>query len=129
MKTIISILLVCITIPSIAQISMTSEMVEICTYEGDRTISSGCELRDLKSLFTLSEGETMIMHTLETSKTTYYIDRKEVSDDGKAHFFFATDTGGYKYIFVIDSELTYVKIAMVKDNLTYTYVFAIVNTF
>lgn len=106
MKTKLFILLVAlfaVTTTVSAQTRISCSSFETCLLD-ENLEEVGCVETEEPCLFTFSEAETMITHTTDVDKTTYYVTKREV-DDTMITYTTTSDTGeNFLFIVMVDGS-------------------------
>lgn len=105
-------------INAIAQTSFSCHYREYC-YWNDYTEEFGnCEGYDESSLFVMNDNETMFTHTIESMKSTYYVQEREYDSEKELWFYTVTSDVGNKYIYVFDPKNKEIRALFTRDGKT-----------
>ena len=106
MKTKLFILLLAlfvVTTTVSAQTRISCSSFETCLLD-ENFEEVGCVETEEPCLFTFSEAETIITHTTDVDKTTYYVTKREV-DDTMITYTTTSDTGeNFLFIVMVDGS-------------------------
>lgn len=89
------------TIEIHAQISLSSDYSQICTWNESTEEFEDCELNEEGSFFVINKAFTLITHTTESKKSIYYIKNAEVKKEDKLSIFEVVSDLGNKYSFFL----------------------------
>ena len=64
----------------------------------------------------MNKAETMFTHTIETLKSTYYIDSKEYDKKNDVYTYNVTSDVGNKYYYIFDPKNKEVRAVFTKEN-------------
>lgn len=105
-------------IKTIAQISFSCHYREYC-YWNDYTEEFGnCEGYEEPSLFVVNGNETMFTHTIESLKSTYYVQEKEYNSENEVWLYTVTSDVGNEYIYVFDPKNKEIRTMYTRDGRT-----------
>jgi hypothetical protein len=106
MKKCLGILLLTFMCSSIlrGQISFSCDYRQYCDWNDDNKKFENCRGYEESSLFVLNKAETMFTHTIETMKSTYYVDSKEYDEQKEVWTYSVTSDVGNKYYYVFDPK-------------------------
>ncbi len=85
-----------------AQTSFSCMHREYCYWNEKTEKYENCEGYDESSLFVMNDAETMFTHTIETMKSTYYVDSKEYDSKNDVYTYNVTSDVGNKYFYIYD---------------------------
>jgi len=101
-----------------AQTSFSCIYRQYC-YWNEKTEKYGnCEGYEESSLFVMNKAETMFTHTIETLKSTYYVESKEYDEINDVYTYFVTSDVGNKYYYIFDPKNKEVRAVFTKEGKT-----------
>lgn len=104
------------TIILTAQTSLSCYYREYCQWDDKAKTFGSCEGYEEASLFVLNKNETMFTHTIESLKSTYYINEKEFDGEKNLWIYSVTSDVGNKYIYVFDPKNKEIRALIDKDG-------------
>lgn len=123
MKTRLFILLLAlfaVTTTVSAQTRISCSSFKTCLLDDDFD-EIGCVETEEPCLFTFSEAETMITHTTDVDKTTYYVTKREVKDT-MVTYTTTSDTGeDFLFMVMIDGSEVLMFFTDEDDNILITF--------
>lgn len=99
-----------------AQVSFSCTYRQYCYWNGNSEKYEDCEGYEESSLFVMNKAETMFTHTIETLKSTYYIDSKEYDKKNDVYTYNVTSDVGNKYYYIFDPKNKEVRAVFTKEN-------------
>jgi len=84
-----------------------------------------CEGYEESSLFVMNKAETMFTHTIETIKSTYYVDSKEYDEKNDVFTYLVTSDVGNKYYYIFDIKNKEVRAVFKRDGKTILLTFTV----
>ena len=99
-----------------AQISFSCTYRQYCNWNENSEKYEDCEGYDESSLFVMNKAETMFTHTIETLKSTYYIDSKEYDKKNDVYTYNVTSDVGNKYYYIFDPKNKEVRAVFKKEE-------------
>lgn len=122
MKTTIKIIIIAFSL--FVFTNMKSQTSFSCTYreycrwnEYSKTYDK-CEGYEESSLFVMNNSETMFTHTIESIKSTYYVDEREYDSKNDVYTYSVTSDVGNKYYFVFDPKNKEVRALYIRNGET-----------
>jgi len=73
----------------------------------------------------MNESETMFTHTIETMKSTYYVNSSEYDETNKVWLYEVTSDVGNKYTYIFDIKNMQIRALYEKDGQTKLIVFTV----
>lgn len=101
-----------------AQSSFSCHYREYCDWNPSSGKYENCEGYDEASLFVMNEQETMFTHTIESMKSTYYVNKKEYDAENDVYTYDVTSDVGNKYFYIFDPKNKEVRAVFTKDGET-----------
>ena len=89
---------------SYAQTSFSCYYREYCHWNESEEEFDDCEGYDESSLFEMNKDETMIIHTIENMKSTYYVKDREYLETKKVWTYGVVSDVGNEYLYVFDPK-------------------------
>jgi hypothetical protein len=108
-----------------AQISFSCTYRQYCTWNEYTEEFEDCEGYEESSLFVMNANETMFTHTIETMKSTYYVDSKEYDKKNDVWSYNVTSDVGNKYIYIFDPKNKEIRALYITDDKTMMIVFSV----
>ena len=102
----------------IAQTSFSCYYREFCEWNESTEKFGNCEGYEESSLFVMNKDETMFTHTIETMKSTYYINNSDYDAEKGLWTYSVTSDVGNKYIYVFDPKNKEIRAGFLKDGKT-----------
>ncbi len=99
-----------------AQVSFSCTYRQYCYWNENSEKYEDCEGYEESSLFVMNKAETMFTHTIETLKSTYYIDRKEYDKKNDVYTYNVTSDVGNKYYYIFDPKNKEVRAVFTKES-------------
>ena len=101
-----------------AQTSFSCHYREYCYYNDYTEEFGNCEGYEESSLFVMNDNETMFTHTIESMKSTYYVQEREYDSEKELWFYTVTSDVGNKYIYVFDPMNKEIRLLFTEDEKT-----------
>lgn len=99
-----------------AQVSLSCNHRTTCLLDDEGEVVD-CMEEDESSLFVFNDDETVITHTTETAKSTYYVqDRDYDESDGSFTYYVTSDTGKDYLFFVFPEDKSILVIFVDSDD-------------
>lgn len=114
-KTLLVLIILLIHFSGKAQISFSCYFREYCTWNEYTEEFGDCEGFEESSLFVMNENETMITHTTENGKSTYYVNDKRYDSKNEVWFYYVTSDVGNKYLYVFDPDNNEIRVVVLSD--------------
>ncbi|MCX6159194.1 MAG: hypothetical protein NTY74_14535 [Ignavibacteriae bacterium] len=114
---VIAFILICVTNIR-AQVSFSCYYREYCKWNEYSKEFEDCKGFEESSLFVMNKGETMFTHTIETMKSTYYVNEREYNNEKEVWTYYVTSDVGNKYYYVFDPKNKEVRALVSKDGET-----------
>ena len=108
-----------------AQTSFSCSYRTYCDWNEEKEIFEDCEGYDESSLFVMNASETMFTHTIETMKSTYYVDSKEYDEVNDVYTYDVTSDVGNKYYYIFDPVNKQVRAVFLSDGKTIMLTFTV----
>lgn len=108
-----------------AQVSFSCTYRQYCDWLEYSQEFGNCEGYEESSLFTMNESETMFTHTIETMKSTYYVNSSEYDETNKVWLYEVTSDVGNKYTYIFDIKNMQIRALYEKDGQTKLIVFTV----
>lgn len=109
--------IICLTsLNALAQTSFSCYHREYCKWNDYTEDFDECSGYDEPSLFVMNEDETMFTHTIESMKSTYYIDEQEYDSENEWWIYSVRSDVGNKYIYIFDPNNKAIKAITEKDG-------------
>jgi hypothetical protein len=125
-KTILILTLALIGLTNLkAQTSFSCTYRQYCTWNDVTEKFENCEGYEESSLFVMNKGETMFTHTIESMKSTYYVNSSEYDKDKDVWSYSVTSDVGNKYLYVFDPKNKQIRAVYIKDGVTKLIVFTV----
>ena len=99
-----------------AQVSFSCTYRQYCYWNENSEKYEDCEGYEESSLFVMNKAETMFTHTIETLKSTYYIDSKEYDKKNDVYTYNVTSDVGNKYYYIFDPKNKEVRAVFTKES-------------
>ena len=106
-----------------AQISFSCTYRQYCEWNEYTEKFGNCQGYEESSLFVMNENETMFTHTIETMKSTYYVNSKEYDKEKDVWSYNVTSDVGNNYLYVFDPKNKEIRALYIKDGKTMMIVF------
>ena len=101
-----------------SQTSISCYYREYCKWNEYTKEFGKCEGYEESSLFVMNSNETMFTHTIESMKSTYYVNERKYDSEKELWSYYVTSDVGNKYIYVFDPKNKEVRAFYIKDNET-----------
>ena len=101
-----------------AQISFSCYYREYCKWNQYYEKYEDCSGFEESSLFVMNKAETMFTHTIETMKSTYYVNEKNYDDENEVWTYFVISDTGNKYFYVFDPKNNEIRAVFKRDEET-----------
>jgi hypothetical protein len=108
-----------------AQTSFSCTYRSYCYWNETSGKYENCQGYDESSLFVMNDAETMFTHTIETMKSTYYVDSKEYDSKNDVYTYYATSDVGNKYFYIFDPKSKEVRAVFTNDGKTVLLTFTV----
>ena len=108
-----------------AQTSFSCTYRQYCIWNEYTEKFGNCEGYEESSLFVMNDNETMFTHTVETMKSTYYVDSREYDKEKDVWSYSVTSDVGNKYFYVFDPKNKEIRALLIKDDKTMMIVFTV----
>ena len=99
-----------------AQTTFSCTYRQYCYWNKTTEKYDNCEGYEENSLFVMNKAETMFTHTIETIKSTYYIESKEYDNEYDVYTYFVTSDVGNKYFYIFDPKNKEVRVVYKMDG-------------
>lgn len=99
-----------------SQTSFSCYYREYCPWNDETEEYEECSGFEEASLFVVNEEETMFVHTTETIKSSYYIDKKEYDEENEVFVYNVTSDVGNKYIYIFDIPNKQIRVVIIKNE-------------
>jgi hypothetical protein len=73
----------------------------------------------------MNKAETMFTHTIETLKSTYYVESKEYDEKNDVYTYFVTSDVGNKYYYIFDPKNKEVRAVFEKEGKSILIIFTV----
>ena len=131
MKKLITIILLLICSNVYSQLYITTDTVSICKWHiGDKTWDYDSYPEPFSSMFKINDTFTVIEHTTNYKKTTYYVTSIEdqLTEKGLITFDVISDSGN-NYLLVVDKKNRFVKCIWDYNSKLYATFYTIIKIF
>jgi hypothetical protein len=108
-----------------AQTSFSCTYRQYCYYNETTEKYGNCEGYEESSLFVMNKAETMFTHTIETLKSTYYVESKEYDEKNDVYTYLVTSDVGNKYYYIFDPKNKEVRAVFKKEGKTILITFKV----
>jgi hypothetical protein len=108
-----------------AQTSFSCTYRQYCYWNETTEKFSNCEGYEESSLFVMNKAETMFTHTIETLKSTYYVESKEYDEKNDVYTYFVTSDVGNKYYYIFDPKNKEVRAVFEKEGKSILIIFTV----
>ena len=108
-----------------AQTSFSCTYRQYCYWNETTEKYGNCEGYEESSLFVMNKAETMFTHTIETLKSTYYVESKEYDEKNDVYTYFVTSDVGNKYYYIFDPKNKEVRAVIKKEGKTILLTFTV----
>ena len=108
-----------------AQTSFSCTYREYCYWNETTKKYENCEGYEESSLFVMNKAETMFTHTIESLKSTYYVESKEYDEEYDVYTYFVTSDVGNKYYYIFDPKNKEVKAVFINEGKTVLLTFTV----
>jgi hypothetical protein len=112
-----------------AQTSFSCTYREYCYWNESTKKYGDCEGYEESSLFVMNKAETMFTHTIETLKSTYYVESKEYDEKNDVFTYFVTSDVGNKYYYIFDLKNKEVRAVFESEGKTVLLTFVVKSIF
>lgn len=112
-----------------AQTSFSCTYRQYCTWNEITERFGNCEGYEESSLFVMNANETMITHTTEAMKSTYYVDSREYDKELDVWTYVVTSDVGDKYMYVFDPKKKEIRALYIDDGQAMMIVFTVKAVF
>jgi hypothetical protein len=119
--------LVLLTLKAQSQISISCDYKEVCFWNNYTEKYSNCKGSSESCLFEVNKTETMIIHTTDDIKSTYYVKSNSYEQEYETHTYNVVSDIGNKYIFLFDAKNGLIKI--ISGNFDYLIIYSIKSAF
>ncbi len=116
--TLTLMMIVAVVLTINAQTSYSCHYREYCDWDEAEGEFVDCSGYDEPSLFVMNADKTMFTHTIETMKSTYYISKKEYSEENDVWTYDVTSDVGNEYYYVFDEKNKEIRVLYIKDDQT-----------
>jgi len=99
-----------------AQISFSCTYRQYCVWNEYTENFENCEGYEESSLFVMNDNETMFTHTIETMKSTYYVDSREYDQEKDIWLYSVKSDVGNKYLYIFDPKNKEIIALYIKDG-------------
>lgn len=100
-----------------AQVSFSCYHREYCDWnESTQTYEDNCRGYDEASLFVMNESETMFTHTIESMKSTYYVQEKNYDEKNDVWTYDVVSDVGNKYFYIFDPKNNEIRFLSERDD-------------
>jgi len=129
MKKIKFTLLICFLTSSniFAQTSLSCNYREYCDWNGEDYVN--CDGYEDNSLFVVNEQETMMEHTTNNMKSTYYLSNYEYDEEYDVHTYDVVSDVGNKYFYIFDYNSKEIRVVFERDGKTQLLTFTVKSIF
>jgi hypothetical protein len=107
------------------QISFSCNYRQYCDWSDYNKKFENCTGFEESSLFVMNKTETMFTHTIETMKSTYYVNSKEHDEEKDVWSYQVTSDVGNQYQYVFDPKNNQIRALYVKDGQAKLVVFTV----
>lgn len=101
-----------------SQTSFSCIYREYCRWNDYSKEYEKCEGYEESSLFVVNKSETMFTHTIESIKSTYYVDSREYDSKNDVFTYDVTSDVGNKYFFVFDPKNKEIRALYIRNGET-----------
>lgn len=108
-----------------AQTSFSCIYRSYCVWNEYTKKFGNCLGDEESSLFVMNDNETMLTHTIETMKTTYYVDSREYDKEKDVWLYSVTSDVGNKYTYIFDPKNKQIRVLYVIDGKAMMIVFTV----
>ena len=108
-----------------AQVSFSCTYREYCYWNETTKKFVDCEGYEESSLFVMNKAETFFTHTIETIKSTYYVESKEYDEKNDVYTYNVTSDVGNKYYYIFDPKNKEVRAVFQRDGKTVLTTFTV----
>ncbi len=112
------ILLTFMFLSSFSQTSFSCYYREYCYWNENTEEFENCEGYEEASLFVINESETMFTHTIESMKSTYYVNDSEYDSENDVFTYDVVSDVGNEYLYIFDPSNKEVRAVFVQDGAT-----------
>lgn len=100
-----------------AQVSFSCYHREYCDWnEATQNYEDNCRGYDEASLFVMNESETMFTHTIESMKSTYYVQEKNYDEKNDVWTYDVVSDVGNKYFYIFDPKNNEIRFLSERDD-------------
>ena len=100
-----------------AQVSFSCYHREYCDWnESTQNYEDNCRGYDEASLFVMNESETMFTHTIESMKSTYYVQEKNYDEKNDVWTYDVVSDVGNKYFYIFDPKNNEIRFLSERDD-------------
>lgn len=100
-----------------AQVSFSCYHREYCDWnEATQNYEDNCRGYDEASLFVMNESETMFTHTIESMKSTYYVQEKNYDEKNDVWTYDVVSDVGNKYYYIFDPKNNEIRFLSERDD-------------
>lgn len=118
-KITLTLLLILATVWTLsAQTSYSCHYREYCDWDEEEGEFVDCSGYDEPSLFVMNSDKTMFTHTIESMKSTYYVKKKEYSEENDVWTYEVISDVGNEYYYVYDDKNKEIRVLYEKDGQT-----------
>lgn len=108
-----------------AQTSFSCVYREYCYWNEYTEKFGSCEGYDESSLFVMNKTETMFTHTIESMKSTYYVNNRKYDEAKDVWLYYVTSDVGNEYIYIFDPKNKEIRALFAKGKKTIMIVFTV----
>ncbi|MBU3676607.1 MAG: hypothetical protein FGM54_05420 [Chitinophagaceae bacterium] len=99
-----------------AQTSFSCTYRQYCKWNKYLEKFEDCQGYEESSLFVMNKNETMFTHTIETMKSTYYVNSSEYDKEKDVWSYYVTSDVGNKYLYVFDPKNLEIRVLFKQDG-------------
>jgi hypothetical protein len=107
------------------QISFSCNYRQYCVWNEYNKKFENCTGHEESSLFVMNKTETMFTHTIETMKSTYYVNSKEHDEEKDVWTYQVSSDIGNQYQYVFDPKNKQIRALYVVDGKAKLVVFTV----
>jgi hypothetical protein len=103
---------------SYAQTSFSCIYREYCIWNEYTEKFVNCEGYEEMSLFVVNKNETLFTHTIESMKSTYYVESSEYDSENEVFTYTTKSDVGNDYLYIFDPKNKEIRVLYVSDGKT-----------
>lgn len=99
-----------------AQTSLSCHHREYCKWNANTEKFVDCSGYDEASLFVVNDSETMLTHTIESMKSTYYVNERKYDSENEIWTYDVTSDIGNEYLYFFDLKNKEIRALFINDE-------------